>query len=41
LEYGEPWWNNIDSGKFLICPPELFVNATSSHLAAIKEEQIK
>jgi hypothetical protein len=22
-EHGEPWWNDIDRGTFLICPPEL------------------
>jgi hypothetical protein len=20
-EHGEPWWNDIDRGKLLICPP--------------------
>jgi hypothetical protein len=33
-EHGEPWWNDIDRGKFLINPPELCGNPTSSHLVA-------
>jgi hypothetical protein len=28
-EHGNPWWNDIDRGKALICPPELSGNPTS------------
>jgi hypothetical protein len=31
-EHGEPWWNDIDSLNFLICPPKVSGNPTSSHL---------
>jgi hypothetical protein len=37
-EHGEPWWNGINRGKLLICPPELSGNPTSSHLVANQEE---
>jgi hypothetical protein len=37
-EHGEPWWNDIDMGKLLICLPGLSGNPTSSHLAANQEE---
>jgi hypothetical protein len=40
-EYEEPWWNDIDKGKFLIHPPELSDNPTSSHLVAKQEELAK
>jgi hypothetical protein len=36
--HGEPWWNDIDSGKLLICPPELSGNSTNSHLVANQED---
>jgi hypothetical protein len=36
-EYGEPWWNDIDRGIFLIRPPELSGNPNSSHLVANEE----
>jgi hypothetical protein len=29
-EHGEPWWNDINRGKFLIHPPELSGNPTKS-----------
>jgi hypothetical protein len=29
-EHGEPWWNDIDRGKLLICPPELSGNPSIS-----------
>jgi hypothetical protein len=28
-EHGEPWWNDIDRGQFLTCPPELSGKRTS------------
>jgi hypothetical protein len=37
-EHGEPWWNDNDRGKLLICPPELSGNPTSSHLVVIQQE---
>jgi hypothetical protein len=30
-EHVEPWWNDIDRGKFLIRSPKLSGNPTSSH----------
>jgi hypothetical protein len=30
--YGEPWLNDIDRGKLLICLTELSGNPASSHL---------
>jgi hypothetical protein len=33
-EHGEPWWNDTDTWKLSICPPELSGNSTSSHLVA-------
>jgi hypothetical protein len=40
-EHGELWWSDIDMRKLLLHPPELFVNATSSHLLAKLEELAK
>jgi hypothetical protein len=34
----EPRWNDIDSGKYLIRPPELSGNSIRSHLVAKQEE---
>jgi hypothetical protein len=39
--HGEPWWNDIDRGKFLFHPPDLSGNPTSGHLAANQEEVVK
>jgi hypothetical protein len=33
-EHGQPRWNDADTGKLPIRPPELSGNPTSSHLAA-------
>jgi hypothetical protein len=40
-EHGEPWWNDVDRGKFLIRPPEFSGNPTTSRLVAKQEEQPK
>jgi hypothetical protein len=40
-EHGEPWWNDINRGKLLICPPGLSGNPTSSHSVAKQEELMK
>jgi hypothetical protein len=37
-EHEELWWNDIGRGKFLIRPPELCGNPTSSHLVSNEEE---
>jgi hypothetical protein len=37
-EHGEPWWNDTDRRKFLIRPPELCGNCSSSHLVAKQED---
>jgi hypothetical protein len=39
--HGEPWWNDIDKGKLLICLSESSGNSTSSHLVANQEELAK
>jgi hypothetical protein len=33
-EHGEPWWKDINRGKYLICPPQITANPTKSHLVA-------
>jgi hypothetical protein len=38
IPHGEPWWNDIDKEKLLICPPEIFGNPTSSLLVASQEK---
>jgi hypothetical protein len=38
-EYREPWWNNTDREKLLICPPDFSANFTRSHLSVKQKEE--
>jgi hypothetical protein len=40
-EHEEPWWNDINRRKLLLCPPELSGNTTNSYLVAKQEELVK
>jgi hypothetical protein len=31
-EHGEPWWNDIDRGKLVIHPPEVWQSFEQNHL---------
>jgi hypothetical protein len=37
-EHEEPWWNNINSEKLLICPPEFSGKPTSTVIYSKAEE---
>jgi hypothetical protein len=39
-EHGKPWRNEVDRGKLLIHPPELFGNPISSHLIANRKRMM-
>jgi hypothetical protein len=40
-EGGEPQWDNIDSRKPLIHPPEHSGNSTTSHLVTNQEDMVR
>jgi hypothetical protein len=40
-EHGEPWWNDINRGKLLICPQELSGSPLTESFGRKQEEWVK